>query len=673
MQENAGPVLIPRRSVLAGVVLVLLSARTLGADPGTPASPLGEAVYSTHLHDVGLLSVPVVNSGQFGGAKYGAPNWQGGNYLGVCGLWVGAYVSGGDGQPHVSTVESTEFRPDLDPRWTIYESYEGIHSGTRLTDRDATAGDDDGDGLFNEDFQNGLDDDGDGKIDEDYDAAGQQMFSCMYRDDTPGAIAELPDHQPLHVLVRQRSFQWATEGNSDWVGMDFTVVNTGSQSLLQVYLGFYADFDAGLSTDMNYWEDDLAGWSHVDTTVVDPFGTGSCADRELSMDAVWVRDGAGSVSGVVGALVLGHPLDDAGINAPQTLGPSSIHWVTTSGGLPADDAERYQLMDDGTKPAANAALPGDYRCLIAVGPFYRLDPGESVDFQMAVVAGDGIPGFRRNLAAAKMTYEGRYIDADDDPQSGIDGKERCLRTLDPLSPVLWDDPCDTLQVVDPPWTSPDCKWVDSDCDSCTGQDGRETRLNWVGEVLPVSVELLSFTAERSGPSAVIRWVVGAAEDHAGFHLYRQEPGGERVRITPSLLANRSEYEFVDPKAPTGPAAYWLLEVSRAGAGTWYGPVSLGPAVGQSSPLRAGPVVPNPFRSRMSLSYRLPESRSVRASVYDLSGRLIRVLAAAVETAGDHTVTWNGETRAGTRAKAGLYILRIEAGRDVLTRKVVLVE
>jgi hypothetical protein len=306
------------------------------------------------------------------------------------------------------------------------------------------------------------------------------------------------------------------------------------------------------------------------------------------------------------------------------------------------------------------------------GPFQQFYPGEVRNFQVAVAIGNGLAGFRDNLASAWLVYQGRYIDADDDPFTGIDGEERCLRALEPPNPIFWDDPCDTLQDV-VMWDSAECLWVDADCDPCTGIEGWETHLNWVGEILPVSVELLSFTVERSGETAVLRWSVGSAEDHAGFHVYREEPGGERVRVTESLLSGRSEYAFVDTEAPPGAADYWLLELNRAGVGTWYGPVSLAPASGFTPSFRAGRAVPNPFRSRMSLSYRLPEDRSVRVSVYDLSGRRVRVVTDAVQGAGDHTAVWNGDTDAGTRARAGLYILRLEAGRDVLTRKVVRVE
>jgi hypothetical protein len=188
----------------------------------------------------------------------------------------------------------------------------------------------------------------------------------------------------------------------------------------------------------------------------------------------------------------------------------------------------------------------------------------------------------------------------------------------------------------------------------------------------VPVRLLSFTAERSREGARLRWTVGEARDHAGFHVHREEPGRDRVRLTESLVTGGPAYEYLDSDPPGGEAEYWLEEVGRDGSREWHGPVRL-----QAKPITpvvfaVGRATPNPARGRMTLAYTLPEERVVRATVFDLSGRRVVELVRGAQGPGEHALEWNGETERGGRVAPGLYLLRFEAGSDGVTRKVVFV-
>ncbi len=96
---------------------------------------------------------------------------------------------------------------------------------------------------------------------------------------------------------------------------------------------------------------------------------------------------------------------------------------------------------------------------------------------------------------------------------------------------------------------------------------------------PTSVELISFTAERSGDnSAIIRWVTGSEVDNFGFRLLRSTDGD---------IANAQEIHFEDSLVTTGPGAsyrhtdtglapdtyfYWLVDVETTGVETTHGPI-----------------------------------------------------------------------------------------------------
>jgi hypothetical protein len=476
-------------------------------------------------HNAGLLTLQITNVGIIGNPYIDdfSAGWRGGEYLYFSGLWIGAI--GSDSEPHVSTASPFELRPELLAAWTVYESFEGLKGGNRLGGADPKAVDDDKDGLVDEDFQNGLDDDGDGRIDEDYAAIGQQMFSCMYKDDTPEAIAQVSDHVPLNILVRQRSFGWSTAGINEFVGFEFEIVNTGDQRLREMFLGFFSDSDAGPKTAERYWTDDLVGWAHIDTTVTDPQLVGACATFDLAMDAAYMWDApdngttiaGGDVPGVFGSLFLGHTTDDTGVRAPQNVGLTTVAWFSSSGANsdPQNDDERYALIAAGTKPQRNATKPDDYRYVIAAGPFAQLNPGESLVFQTAYVIGDGSDGFRANAVNAQRVFNGRYIDADQNPQTGVDGKERCLMVLQQGDEILWNDPCDTLDTESRFRDVGVCHWVDADCNSCTGINGEETLIQWVGTTAPPPPKMNTdpdldpnfdvFTSPAGDRTVVLQW------------------------------------------------------------------------------------------------------------------------------------------------------------------------
>jgi streptogramin lyase len=78
-------------------------------------------------------------------------------------------------------------------------------------------------------------------------------------------------------------------------------------------------------------------------------------------------------------------------------------------------------------------------------------------------------------------------------------------------------------------------------------------------------------------------------------------------------------------------------------------------------------VPNPFRTTTRIVYTLPERMTVRLSVYDVAGRLVDCLIDEAQPPGQHIVPWDARGLA-----SGTYFYRLEAGADVLAKRVGLV-
>jgi hypothetical protein len=83
------------------------------------------------------------------------------------------------------------------------------------------------------------------------------------------------------------------------------------------------------------------------------------------------------------------------------------------------------------------------------------------------------------------------------------------------------------------------------------------------------------------------------------------------------------------------------------------------------------VVPNPFNPRTTVHFALPAAGGVTLTVFDLRGRRVRTLLRGELTAGRHEVEWDGRVSGGGEAAAGVYLLRLEAGGQARSVKIVL--
>ena len=81
-----------------------------------------------------------------------------------------------------------------------------------------------------------------------------------------------------------------------------------------------------------------------------------------------------------------------------------------------------------------------------------------------------------------------------------------------------------------------------------------------------------------------------------------------------------------------------------------------------------PAAPNPFNATTTIRYFLPRSEDVRLTVHDSAGRLVETLSDGWHTSGKQSATLNG-----TEIAAGVYLLRLEVGAVMQTRKVVLLK
>lgn len=84
--------------------------------------------------------------------------------------------------------------------------------------------------------------------------------------------------------------------------------------------------------------------------------------------------------------------------------------------------------------------------------------------------------------------------------------------------------------------------------------------------------------------------------------------------------------------------------------------------------------PNPFNPRTVIRYDLPSPGVVSLRIYDAGGRGVRTLAESeTRNAGRHSTWWDGRDDHGSRVASGAYFLRLEAGDQTLSRKMLLLK
>ncbi len=77
--------------------------------------------------------------------------------------------------------------------------------------------------------------------------------------------------------------------------------------------------------------------------------------------------------------------------------------------------------------------------------------------------------------------------------------------------------------------------------------------------------------------------------------------------------------------------------------------------------------PNPFNPSTEIAYELPASEYVRLEVFDRTGRRVALLVDGARSPGRHTVRFEA-----SGLPSGLYVYRMQTGRETLARKMILV-
>lgn len=83
--------------------------------------------------------------------------------------------------------------------------------------------------------------------------------------------------------------------------------------------------------------------------------------------------------------------------------------------------------------------------------------------------------------------------------------------------------------------------------------------------------------------------------------------------------------------------------------------------------------PNPFNPMTEIRYLLPQASDVSLKIFNMLGQKVRTLVQDHETAGMKTVVWDGKDETGREVSSGVYLYRLESGRQSFTKKMLLIK
>jgi hypothetical protein len=83
--------------------------------------------------------------------------------------------------------------------------------------------------------------------------------------------------------------------------------------------------------------------------------------------------------------------------------------------------------------------------------------------------------------------------------------------------------------------------------------------------------------------------------------------------------------------------------------------------------------PNPFKSQTIIRYSLPKESKVSLLIYDVSGKLVKVLVNGPKKPGVYNLIWNGTDDQGKKVAQGVYFYALRTDNQRFQKKMLMLK
>jgi hypothetical protein len=190
-------------------------------------------------------------------------------------------------------------------------------------------------------------------------------------------------------------------------------------------------------------------------------------------------------------------------------------------------------------------------------------------------------------------------------------------------------------------------------------------------LVPVAVEGLQ--AERTPDGVRLAWTAREAAGGDVFRVDRADLDDAAEHFagvgTVDAVPGTADYSFVDATAHGERGYAYRLMLVSDGIAIPTQEVH----VPGARRFALHPNVPNPFNPSTRLAFEIDRTAWTRLAVFDVRGRLVRVLVDGPRAAGPHAVVWDGTDHDRRRLASGVYLARLTSSDRSLVRRMVLLQ
>lgn len=193
----------------------------------------------------------------------------------------------------------------------------------------------------------------------------------------------------------------------------------------------------------------------------------------------------------------------------------------------------------------------------------------------------------------------------------------------------------------------------------TGSPNLQTLNVTSGECGTLPVSLLSFSATPANNNVTLRWSTSSEINNLGFEIQRSidGSGGWTTLGFVNGAGNSSttlNYSYVDENLAASRYYYRLkqIDIDQRFA---YSPIVSAVLDGKKT-FQLEQNFPNPFRNETIIRFTLPVKSKVNLSLFDMNGRLVKVLVNESKESGTHAVSLSSGM-----ITSGMYYYKLQAG------------